>query len=945
MLKKIYSLGFTYPKTIIITIVVLTALFASQLNKLHWETDARVYLPKGHPAIKYDEKVDEIFGVKDSLIITIVNNKEGIYNPVTLARVARIVKKCRELPGVISQNEADIASLASSTVFEGDNESMGSRVIMPKVPQTPEEMAALKKTIQEHKNILVGNIVSEDGKATMIRLKIKEGAQNRYMTYFQVKGIVALEKGENPTWGPWGGGAGKGKWGGNKWVNADGTRKKAVEDPSKKTDPNFSGNEWVNVNGTPKPTAQKKEKVEADWKGNKWLNANGTAKTDPNKADPNFAGNRFVQANGTPKPTAQQKEKVEADWKGNKWVNPDGTSKTKSDGAVASSAVNEQRADSPKPAAKKVAEVIPKAVNDVFYISGRPAIEVSSGLLAMEDMSYMVPLLIAAMAIVLLIIFRTWRGMLLPISVMAISIVWTFGLMALLNVPLYTISTMLPVILVAVSIGDAVHLLSSYYDKVLHNPQGDAKSLVSDATLKLGPPLVMTSVTTAIGFLSLLFAEMPPFRIFGGFALLGILFSWFITISLLPAVLTLLKPKVGNYLSKRRALRVYEEQNRLSLALTSTGRWIEYHHKPVFAGLVILVAVAILASSRLYVDSSWMSDFRNDTEIKQATNVVNKEFSGTIFLNIVLESKKKDAFKDPALLRKMDALESYLDTLPYVGKTIGLVDYIKTMNKVLHAENQDYYTIPESRKAVGEYLFLFSVSGRPQQLDEVVDFGYKRSLVTAIIKTDHTKALKNIIDSVKDYTKREFKDTGVTVNLAGSANNSYVWAKLLIDSQTTAILISKLMILIVAGLVFKSIVEGIFVVIPVTISTLLVAGFAGLFSIPLDVSTALAAGIAIGVGVDYAIHFIYRYISERKEGNEHIEALENTLRTTGHTIVLNAVVVIVGFSVLFFSQFPPHVKMGYFVTAYMVISCLVAIWVLPALISFFKPSFSQTKKT
>ncbi|MDX1811021.1 MAG: MMPL family transporter, partial [Gammaproteobacteria bacterium] len=751
-------------------------------------------------------------------------------------------------------------------------------------------------------------------------------------------------------------------WGGNKWVNADGSAKTNPDQP----DPNFAGNKWVNTDGTPKPAAQQKVKQEADWQGNKWLSAEGKPKTDPNKADPEWAGNKWVSAEGTPKPVAAQSEKVEKDWQGNKWLTAEGKAKEDVEFTGNKWVSAEGK---PKPAIKKKeieekgwagnkwvnadgtpkkagdGEVIPKAVNDAFYLSGRPVIEVSSGLYAMEDMQLMVPMLIAAMAIVLLIIFRTWRGMLLPIAVMSIAIVWTFGLMVLLNVPLYTISTMLPVILVAVGIGDAVHLLSAYYDKVLHNPQSDAKSIVSEATLQLGPPLIMTSVTTAIGFLALTFAEMPPFRIFGVFALIGILFSWAISVTLLPAVLTLLKPQVGNYLAKRRALRVYEEQDKLSLFLTNTGRWIENHRKGVFAILTVVCIVALYGTSKLYVDSSWMSDFKPDTDIAQANAKVNEKFSGTIFLNTVIEADSRDAFKDPVLLHKIEALQDYVKTLPYVGDSISVVDYIKSMNKVLHSGDEKYNVIPDSRAQIAEYLFLFSVSGRPQQLDEVVDFNYQKGLVTIIIKTDHTKQLKHIIDSVKSFSAKEFKDMHVDVNLSGSGNNSYIWAKLLIDSQTTAIVLSKVAILFVAALVFMSFIAGVYVVIPVTVSTLLVAGVAGLLSIPLDVSTALAAGIAIGVGVDYAVHFVFRYIRERRKYGEHMPAMEHTLRSTGHTIVLNAVVVSVGFAVLFFSNFPPHQKLGYFVTAYMVVSCLVAIWVLPAIISYFKPSFSQQDKT
>jgi len=121
--------------------------------------------------------------------------------------------------------------------------------------------------------------------------------------------------------------------------------------------------------------------------------------------------------------------------------------------------------------------------------------------------------------------------------------------------------------------------------------------------------LIMTSVTTAIGFLALLFAEMPPFKVFGIFALIGILFSWFISITLLPAILSLLKPKVGNYLAKKRSIRVHEEKNRLALFLTRSGRWIEAHRNQAVVALAVLILVSVVGTSRLFVDSSWMSDF------------------------------------------------------------------------------------------------------------------------------------------------------------------------------------------------------------------------------------------------------------------------------------------------------------------------------------------------
>jgi predicted RND superfamily exporter protein len=840
VLNNLYSLVARYPKSTITLVLGITLYLAMQLTQLHWETDARVYLPKGHPAIKYDEKVDDVFGVKDSVIIGIVNEKDGIFNKATLARIARITDKVAALPGVIANRPIDVASLSTATVFVGTESSIGSEPLMPRVPENEADIARLKNKIYANSDLFVGNLISADGKAAMIRAKLKEGIDTRYKTYFQIKCQILPQE--------------TGDW--------------------------SAMRECASAGGG------------GDWQKNK-------------------AHSGGQSANGG-QASWQQGNSSWSQWQ---------------------QGGNKQAAD--KPAEGQAQN------GDKIYLAGRPVIEVSSGMSAIKDMWVMIPMLLAAIALTLLAIFRTARGVLLPLFVMGAAIVWTMGIMALLGVPLYTISTMLPVILVAVSIGDSIHLLSQYYDRVVLDPHRPGAEILSEVMKSLNRPLVTTSVTTAVGFLSLLFAEMPPFITFGLFTVLGIFFSWLLTVTFIPAVLVLLRPRVSGYLAKRRALRVHSEQTRLTKLLVRTGGALHDNKRAAAAVLLVMTVIAGIGASRLHVDSSWMSDFRKDSEVVVANKVFNDKFDGTIFLNVVVEGDKKDIFKSPDLLRHIEGLQNYVDHLPYVGGSRSIVDYIKNMNKTLHAGNSRFDVIPDSAAQIGEYLFLLSISGRPQQLDEMVDYDYRQGLITFAIKTDHTRALKDIIDKTRQYVAKEFVGQNVKVNLAGSANNSYVWADLLIGSQTLSILLSKLAILIIAIIMFKSIRLGIITVAPLVFSTLLVAGVAGFFAIPLDVSTALAAGVAIGVGVDYAVHYIFRYREEFSRSNDTLQAIQATMRSVGRTIVLNALVVMIGFSVLLLSQFPPHVKLGYFVVAYMTVSCAAALVILPVLFAYSRTASSR----
>ncbi len=814
MFQKFYSVVINAPKFVVGLVVLLTLFFATQIN-LTWETDARVYMPKGHPAIIYDEIIEEKFGAKDAIIIGIVND-EGIFNYETLSRIARVTEKVAALDGVVANRMIDVASLSTASFFLGTETSIGAKRLMHTVPESEAEINRLIKEVYDNADLFVGNIVSEDGKATMIRAKLKEGIDNRYQTYWQIKGIISAELGESSSWGD-------GEWEGNEWTRGE--------------------KEW-----------------DKDWVNNE-ASKDTTWNTDE-------------------------------------------------------------------------ASVAPKAaVKDQFFLAGRPVIEVTSGQQAIEDLKLMIPLLLLVILAMLFMIFRTWRGVFLPMFVMAAAVIWTLGLMGVMGIPLYTISTMLPVILVVVGVGDGIHLLSNYYDNVLKDPHRDSREIVSEVMRDLGTPLFVTSITTAVGFLALLFAEMPPFKIFGVFTVVGILVCWLLSISFIPAVLTLLQPKVGDYLQKRQSMRVRDEQSNLVKRLVGLVMMVVTKQRQVVMAYAVICGVALLGASQVFVNSSWMSDFNEESELVAATNLINEKFAGTITLNVVVDGKEHGALKSPELLGAIEDLQKYAETLPYVGDSLSVVDYLKSMNKNLHEGDEAFDVLPATRAQIAEYLYLFSISGRPEELDEVSDFDYQVANVAIRIKTDQTQALKNIIDRIDAFVEERFEGITADINYAGSGNNSYVWADLLIDSQMTAIFLSKIGILLLASLLFRSFVAGLLVVAPVTVTTLVMAGVAGIFAIPLDVSTVLAAGVAIGVGVDYAVHYVYRYRREALSGKDHVAATNAVIRAVGKTIVFNATVVTAGFAVLLLSQFPQHVKLGQFVSGYMVLSCLVALTLLPLLYS------------
>ncbi len=822
MWDRLYRYVIGYPKIIVITLMLFTLFCAMQLDKLQWETDARVYLPKGHHAIIYDEIVADTFGVKNSILIAVVNEEKGVYNSETLGRVARITEQVAKLPGVSANRVIDVMSISTASAFVGDEESLGTERLMSKLPETQEEFDKLRDSIDRNSDLFVGNIISEDGKVAIVRAKLKEGIANRYSTYWAIKTMLNSERGLDSDWS--GGWSDSSEWNNGKW------------DSDKKGAPKSSKETW--------PVGMEPDNLE---------------------------------------------KVISADENG-----------------------------------------------DVLYMAGRPVIEVSSGLSALKDIQVMIPLLCVTLCVMLFLFYRTWRGVFVPMLVITCAVIWTMGTMAFLNIPMYTISTMLPVILVAVGIGDSMHVMSRYYDHVLKNPYGKSGEIVTGVMVQLAPPLITTTITTVIGFLALLLSDMPPFKIFGLFTVLGIIYCWLLSVVLAPAVLTMLKPKVGDYLKKKRSLRVHDEDSSVGRFLVGWGRFATRNSNVTLVAVLLVLIISAFGASKMYVNSSWMSDFSKESEVSVANDLINNRMDGSIFLNVVIEGRTPGALKSPELLRKIEGMQEYVEQHALVGDSISIVDYLKSVNKNLNAGNDEYDRMPETEAEINEFLFLLSMSGRPDELDEVIDYDYRQANVSFLIKTDETLYLKEIIAKVNGYVSQEMTGFDVDVNMAGSANNSYIWADLLIDSQVMAVLLSKAGILIIAILLFRSVILGLLTVIPVTATTFIVAGGIGMLGIPLDVSTALAAGVAIGVGVDYAVHYLYKYRDEMRNSLGHDAAVTESMRSVGKTVVYNAAVVTSGFMILLASQFPPHIKLGAFVSTYMVISCLAALVLLPLLLTLIK---------
>ena len=487
--------------------------------------------------------------------------------------------------------------------------------------------------------------------------------------------------------------------------------------------------------------------------------------------------------------------------------------------------------------------------------------------------------------------------------VVLFSTVWTFGLMAALKIPIYAVSTMIPVMLIAIGVADAIHLYSHLHLYMKEHPDASKKEALSDMIRGMWKPVAMTSITTAVGFISLITSQVFPIKYFGLFTAFGVMMAMVFSLVLIPA--GLMAFGIPNWKKKGRQ-ESDTPKKRFSFKFS---QWIIKYRYLTIMLTIAIIAVSLLGIGKVWINSSFLEKFEKDSSIVITDKFINDHFGGTSSLNVILDSEEKDAFKTPEILMLMDKMQNDVEQLQIVGNSFSLADYLKRMNKVMHADREEYDTIPDSKDLNAQYLLLYEMSGDPENLWKVVNYNYQKANLLIQLKSDNSKAINSAIDVIKKYIP-EFKKLKVSLNYAGSGYKGLVFTDLILQGQILSLILSLFIVIILLSIMFKNVLVGIIGSIPIIITATISFGIMGLFNIPLSTTTALLSSIAIGIGIDYAVHFIERYKIYAGETGDKIRASEHTMLHSGRAIVFNALVVIAGFLVLLFSVFPPNRSLG-----------------------------------
>jgi hydrophobe/amphiphile efflux-3 (HAE3) family protein len=576
---------------------------------------------------------------------------------------------------------------------------------------------------------------------------------------------------------------------------------------------------------------------------------------------------------------------------------------------------------------------------EVFHVAGLPVAEATLGLYIQKDMAVMLPLVFLVLMVLLFFTYRSLRGVVIPMVVVVFSVIAALGIMAGLGVPMYPTGTMIPVVLMAIGVADAIHILGKYYELVLTRPDADKRAIVLETMAEMWQPVVLTSLTTAAGFFSFIMMGMVPLEMMGMFIAVGILYAMAVSLTLVPAMLYLMPVKASKKLMQASQESGLQRAGMIAYGLALIGHWVRRHHVKTLFITSGLTFIAAAGASLVYVQDSYIANFQRDSEIVRADKEINKRFVGSYQRNILLDAKSADAFYDSKILKNVWAFQQEVEQVEGVGGSISIADFIRRMNRVMNEDRPEMAKIPNSSDLIAQYLLLYSFSGAPDDFAEVVDSEYRQANIRIFCTSDNFIAGSHVEKSIDELAHKYFDPIGVEWSIAGNAHVGYVQTKMITENLRFNILTTVFTIFLFAWAMMRSLVAGLFVMVPVLAAVILNFAIMGVTGVTIGWGSSMFTSVAICIGVDYAIHLIYKVKHEYQRLQSIEEALPLSLATTGKTIFFNAIVVVAGFMVLLASQMPPNQQMGLLVSIAMLSSFVATLTVLPALIMTARPKF------
>ena len=579
---------------------------------------------------------------------------------------------------------------------------------------------------------------------------------------------------------------------------------------------------------------------------------------------------------------------------------------------------------------------------DEIYAVGSPVMKVQGTRHQRRDLRRLLPCTIVVVALVLFLAFRSAVGVVIPLGTVLVSVVWTFGLMALLGVPLTVITLIIGPLLIAVGNCYAMHIVAHYYEAA-GRPTGRLE-LAARALESCFLPVLLAGLTTVVGFLSVAISRLPSIREFGVFSSFGILCSLFASLTIAPCVLRYL-PVPARPSPDARGQRT-RHATLIDRFLHAVGRFDAEQGRLITVLGVAAVGAALLGCAFIRVNTNYAGFFRPGDPVRVNARRMHRELAGATPLSIVVDARNapvartsdddewRGPFTDPKLLAFLLDIERFLGTLrvadgpdaaPGIDKAVSIADQIQLM---FHSFSGDTAReLPETRAAVEELLDFFY---KREDAEKYVSQDFAQANI--YVRTHHTssRVLADLVSRIETYTDAH-RPEGVRVAVTGETILITRAADEIALGQVRSLAIAVAVIFTLMAILFTSAKAGLLSIVPNAIPIVGTLGLMGWLGVDLNAGTSLVATVALGIAVDDTIHYMTGFNQEVRRLGDQTRAMLLTLYLRGKAITFTSVALCLGFLVLAASQFAPNAAFGYLTAIAMVTALLGDLVVLPVL--------------
>ena len=533
------------------------------------------------------------------------------------------------------------------------------------------------------------------------------------------------------------------------------------------------------------------------------------------------------------------------------------------------------------------------------------------------------------MCLILLINFRNISAVSIIISIISLSLLGMLGFMGWIyhftksDIFYFTLNhTSMPIVLLTIANSDGVHIVGRFFKELrrLKNKDYAIKETMDHLTL----PITLTSITTSLAFLTLVFSPLTGMNGYGMVLAFGICWAWFLSLTLMPAIISLVKWKINSIAINRKSL--------LEKLIDKFGIIVIKNPKKILYPSILFLFISIVGITLINVEVNYIKMFKKGNIIRDSAIFLDNNMTGNLNLMVNIETDKEGALKEPENLKKIESIEKYLDSMDVVTSTISITDIVKQLHETIMDGNSNYYTIPDTRQEVNNLFFLYQMND-DSDLDKIINYENNSTIVTSLMKTFSTIELIEYRENIKNHINKELKDTDLTFRLSGIMIilSEFIW--MVIKSSLLSIGLSMLIIFIVCTIFFRSWKFGFLSILPLGSAIIVNFGLMGLLGIDLTHMTAILSSIIIGVGVDFSIHYTseYRELLKLKKSNK----TTSTINNVGHPIILDALSNM-GFASLMLSAIIPLAQIGGLMVFAMVACSFGTLTLLASSIEYFK---------